>query len=98
MKKVEREIRLTVRVSEDEAAQYARKMLIDGYIVNNNFDAVKQLAGELGSLARSINQIAKRVNETRNIYEQDIRDLQIYYFEVKQKVSEHLVKMLREEA
>lgn len=75
---------------------YARKMLIDGYIVKRDFSELKSLTRELANLARSINQIAKRANETRNIYEQDIKDLQVYYFKVKSAVSERLVKMLRE--
>ncbi len=112
MEQVERKKQLIVKVSEEEAAiisekmmaagttnfsRYARKMLIDGYIVNNDFSAIKQLSAELGSLTRSINQIARRANETRNIYEQDILDLQRDFFEVKQKISERLVKILREE-
>ena len=37
-----------------------------------------------------------RVNETRNIYEEDILDLQRMYSEVKAKVSERLVKMMND--
>lgn len=77
-------------------SEYARKMLIDGYVIKRDFTEMKALTKELSNLARSINQIAKRVNETRSIYEQDIKDLQEYYYDVKRAVSERLVKMIRE--
>lgn len=77
-------------------SEYARKMLIDGYVIKRDFTEIKSLTKELSNLARSINQIAKRVNETRSIYEQDVKDLQEYYYDVKRAVSERLVKMIRE--
>lgn len=77
-------------------SEYARKMLIDGYVIKRDFTEMKALTKELSNLARSINQIAKRVNETRSIYEQDVKDLQEYYYDVKRAVSERLVKMIKE--
>ena len=107
----ERDVMLRVRVTEEEAAlikekmaqvgttnfsQYARKMLIDGYVIKHDFSEMKALTQELANLARSINQIALRVNETRSIYQQDVKDLQAYYYNVKRAVTERLVKMIRE--
>ena len=107
----EREIRLQVRVTEEEEALikekmaqvgtenfslYARKMLIDGYVIKRDFSEMKALTKELSNLARSINQIALRVNETRSIYQQDVKDLQAYYYNVKRAVTERLVKMIKE--
>lgn len=106
-----RAVQLHVLVSEEEAALikekmlqagttnfslYARKMLIDGYIIKRDFSELKLLTKELSNLARNINQIALRANETRNIYEQDIKDLQAYYYNVKRAVTERLVKMIEE--
>lgn len=111
MAKRKRAVQLHVLVSEEEAALikekmlqagttnfslYARKMLIDGYIIKRDFAELKLLTKELSNLARNINQIALRVNETRNIYEQDIKDLQAYYYNVKRAVTERLVKMIEE--
>lgn len=76
-------------------SMYARKMLIDGYIVKRDYSELKGLTHELANLARSINQIARRANETRSIYAQDVEDLQKYYADVKRAVSERLVKMIR---
>ncbi len=106
-----RAVQLHVHVSEEEAALikekmlqagttnfslYARKMLVDGYIIKRDFSELKLLTKELSNLARNINQIALRANETRNIYEQDIKDLQAYYYNVKRAVTERLVKMIEE--
>lgn len=112
MTKRSRERRLEVYVSEEEYAliqqkmaqaevtnfsMYARKMLIDGYIIRQDFSTLKKLTRELGSLSNSINQIARRANETRNIYEQDVRDLQRYYKDVKRACTERLVKISEKE-
>lgn len=75
-------------------APYARKMLIDGYVIKRDFSELKALTHELANLARNINQIALRANETRNIYEQDIQDLQRDYGKVKSAVQERLVKIV----
>lgn len=96
-----RNVLLTIYVTEDEKAiiqqkmqqvgiktlsQYARKMLIDGYIIQPNFTALKELVKVLGYLSRNINQIALRANETRNIYRSDLEDIKNDYAMVKQKI------------
>lgn len=111
MEKLEREIRLTVRVSEEEEkiikekmlqvgttnfSMYARKMLLDGYVIKRDFSEIKALTKELANLARSINQIALRANETRSIYEKDVKNLQAYYQNVKRACIERLVKMVED--
>ncbi len=71
---------------------YARKMLIDGYIIRADMSEIKRLAQELGYLSRSINQIAKRANETRSIYKDDIKDLQRDYASVKNEILKFLLR------
>lgn len=78
-------------------SMYARKMCIDGYVIKRDFAELKALTKELANLARNINQIALRANETRSIYEQDIKDLQRYYYNVKRACQERLVKMIDKE-
>ena len=73
-----------------------RKMLIDGYVIKRDFSELKALTKELANLARNINQIALRANETRSIYQQDIDDLKQYYGNVKRACTERLVKMIEE--
>lgn len=85
--------RKMLQVGTTNFSLYARKMLIDGYVIKHDYSELKALTKELANLARSINQIVKRANETRSIYEQDLKDLQHYYYNVKRAVSERLVKM-----
>lgn len=104
-------VRLQLFVTEEEAAlikekmlqvgttnfsMYARKMLLDGYVIKRDFSEIKALTKELANLARSINQIALRANETRSIYEKDVKNLQAYYQNVKRACIERLVKMVED--
>ena len=54
---------------------YMRKMAIDGYIIYTDIKNIKQYIGELQTIGKNINQIAKRVNATGEIYAQDIEDM-----------------------
>ena len=54
---------------------YARKMLIDGYVVKVDYSDLKAVTAEIGKIGANINQIAKRVNATGSVYEQDIAEL-----------------------
>jgi adenine C2-methylase RlmN of 23S rRNA A2503 and tRNA A37 len=58
---------------------FARKMLIDGYHVNIDLSDVREMVRLLKNATNNINQIAKRANETRNIYAEDVEDLRRQY-------------------
>lgn len=58
---------------------YFRKMAIDGYHINIDLSDVREMVRLLSSATNSINQIARRVNETRNIYAADVEDLRQRY-------------------
>ena len=58
---------------------YLRKMSLDGYIIRLDLSAVKELTRLLSNVTNNLNQIAKRANETRSVYESDIKDLQAHY-------------------
>lgn len=58
---------------------YIRKMTIDGYHVNIDLSDVRELVSLLRRCSNNLNQIAKRANETRSIYEADIEDLRRQY-------------------
>jgi phage tail tube protein FII len=55
---------------------YARKMLIDGYVINVDISEIKAVAAEMQKIGVNINQIARRVNATSRIYEQDFIEMQ----------------------
>jgi len=56
-------------------AAYMRKMAIDGYIIQVDHTDIKAMTAELQKIGVNINQIAKRVNATGSIYEQDIAEI-----------------------
>ena len=58
---------------------YLRKMSLDGYIIHLDLSAVKEMIRLLSNATNNLNQIAKRANETRSIFESDINDLQANY-------------------
>jgi len=58
---------------------YLRKMSLDGYVIRLDLSAVNEMTRLLSNVANNMNQIAKRANETRSIYESDIKDLQAHY-------------------
>ena len=58
---------------------FARKMLIDGYHVNIDLSDVREMVTLLRRCSTNINQIAKRANETRSVYAEDMEDLRRQY-------------------
>ena len=58
---------------------YLRKMAVDGYIVHLDMESVKELCKLLRSISANTNQIARRCNETRTLYAEDVDDLKKGY-------------------
>ena len=54
---------------------YARKMLMDGYIIKVDYTEQKKLAAAVNRIASNINQICRRINSTGHFYEADVADL-----------------------
>lgn len=55
---------------------YARKMLIDGYVIEVDLSKYHELAGEVNKIGVNINQIARMANETRSVSVHQIDRLQ----------------------
>lgn len=53
---------------------YLRKMAIDGLIVHLELPELKEMISLLRRCAGSLNQMAKRMNETGRVYEVDLRE------------------------
>lgn len=109
-KKRKRAVQIIVRVTSEEKAEilknmesvgisnlsvYARKMMLDGQVIHTDFTEIKELSRQLGYLARNINQIALRANETRNLYKSDVEDLQRDYAAVKDEILTYLTKAVK---
>ncbi len=90
MSNLKRNIQMKFRVTPDERklieqkmallptkqiGAYLRKMAIDGLIIYTDLSEFKEFQKELQAIGRNINQIAKRVNSTSDIYETDIAEI-----------------------
>ena len=56
-------------------AAYARKMLIDGYIIQIDHSDIKAMTAEIQKIGVNVNQIARRVNATGSVYQEDIDEI-----------------------
>ena len=54
---------------------YARKMLIDGYVVHIDTTDIRAQTAELQKIGVNVNQIARRLNSTGPLYTQDVADI-----------------------
>ena len=61
---------------------YARKMLIDGYIIKVDYSEQRKLAAEVNKIGVNINQICKRINSTDRVYSEDIAELHMRMDEI----------------
>ena len=68
--------------------KYLRKMAIDGYIVYTDTTDLKEMNQILGAISRNITQIAKRINYSGRVYQEDME-------EIKRKIEE-IWKLQRE--
>jgi len=73
---------------------YARKILIDGYVIKRDYSAIKELTKEVNKIGVNINQIAKRNNETNRIYDEDIKELRLELDEIWQLLKSSLSSQL----
>lgn len=56
---------------------YLRKIAIDGYVVKLELTELSNLAATMRRSSNSLNQIARRVNETGRIYADDLEDIRL---------------------
>lgn len=90
MENRKRNVQIIIRVTEEERSlieekmrqiptlnlsAYARKILIDGYIITLDLREVKGHTAQLQKIGVNINQIAKRINETGRIYADDMNEI-----------------------
>ena len=61
---------------------YARKMLIDGYIIKVDYTEQKKLAAAVSRAASNVNQICHRIHSTCPVYEDDVAELKARQAEI----------------
>ena len=103
-----RNVNLAFRVTEEERQMIERrmaqtgiknmrayivKMAIDGRVIHIEFESVKEMVRLLSNATNNINQIARRVNETGNIYSADLDDLRTRYGDLWEQAKKILRKL-----
>ena len=103
-----RNIRITFRVTPEERAMIERRMAqtgiknmrayllkqaVDGRVIHIELDSVKEMMRLLSNATNNINQIARRSNETGNIYAADLEDLRGRYDELWGQTKEILRRL-----
>lgn len=69
---------------------YLRKMAIDGYIVKLDLPELSELLSLLRRTSNNINQVARRVHQTGNVYDTDLEDI----FQKQQELWEQMNEIL----
>lgn len=59
----------------DSLSGFVRAMIFEGYIVQMDENKLQEIIKLARSISHNVNQIAVRVNSTRNIYENDIEEI-----------------------
>ena len=62
-------------VPTQNMAAYLRKISIDGYIIQTDHSDIKAMTAEIQKIGVNINQIAKSVNATGSVYQEDIEEI-----------------------
>jgi uncharacterized protein (DUF1778 family) len=99
---------ITFRVTAEERAMIERRMAqtgmknirayllkqaIDGRVIHIELDSVNEMVRLLSNATNGINQIARRVNSTGNLYERDVADLAARYDELWTQTKEILRRL-----
>ena len=72
---------------------YLLKQAIDGRVIHIELDSVNEMVRLLSNATNGINQIARRVNSTGNLYERDVADLAARYDELWKQAKEILRRL-----
>ena len=54
---------------------YLRKMALEGRIIKVDYSVFNNIGNSISGISRNINQIAKRINATENIYSEDMQQI-----------------------
>ncbi len=108
MAKREREMQIKFRVTPQERelieqkmaqlgttnmAAYLRKMAIDGFILKLELPELREMVTLLRRSSGNLNQIAKRVNATGRLYEEDVKEILEYQERLWQMANEILARL-----
>ena len=72
---------------------YLRKMAIDGYVVKLDLPELRDLISLLRRTSNNFNQIARRVNSTNRIYENDMYEMKTMIEQNREAINKVLEKL-----
>jgi hypothetical protein len=90
MENRERQNRITLRLSDDELyileqkfkssnmkdkSAFLRHLIIYGYVYDVDYSELREYNSVLAKIGNNLNQIAKRMNATGNVYEADVKEV-----------------------
>jgi len=75
-------------------SRYARKMLIDGYVIHLDLSDFQKLSAEVNAVGNNINQIAKIANTTGTVFEKDIAEAKERVEEIWRLLKSYLSELL----
>ena len=56
-------------------SDYIRTRILYGFVYDVDYSYLRQYNESLGKISSSLNQIAKRINSTENVYEEDMKEV-----------------------
>lgn len=69
---LDRKVELSKRKS---ASDYIRTLILFGFVYDVDYSYLRQYNETLGKISENLNQIVKRINSTRNVYEEDMAEV-----------------------
>jgi uncharacterized protein (DUF1778 family) len=108
MQKLTRNKNITFRVTPEEydlvqqkmkltkiqnMRHFLLKMVLEGRVIYVELDSVKEMVRLLGNMTNNINQIARRVNGTGNLYAADIDEIKARQDEIWEQTREILHRL-----
>ena len=71
---------------------FLRKLILYGYVYDVDYSYLRNYNTELGRISSNLNQIAKRINSTENIYKEDMDEVKELMNEVWRTQKSMLLK------
>ena len=69
---LDRKVELSRRKS---ISDYIRTLILYGFVYDVDYSYLRQYNESLGKISGNLNQIAKRINSTGNVYEEDMKEV-----------------------
>jgi hypothetical protein len=59
----------------ESKSAFLRKLILYGYVYDVDYSFLREYNTELGRISSSLNQIAKRINSTNHVYQEDMDEV-----------------------